>query len=112
MVQTDGEMPSRECQKTLLGLLDLLNDKVLEAADLLLEHYSPEECEKMGIDPARLPSDETPEAMAEAAVLRALWLFDESCEDYELWFTMPWDHEHTYDVEFEGGEAVGCTVND
>ncbi|OZI67129.1 hypothetical protein [Bordetella genomosp. 11] len=112
MVQTDGEMPSRECQQALLALLDLLNDKVLEAADLLLEHYSPDECEKMGMDPARLPRSETPEAMAEVAVLRALWLFDESCEDFELWFTVPWDDEHTYDVEFEGGEAVACTLND
>ncbi|HTJ98603.1 MAG TPA: hypothetical protein VL522_03215 [Bordetella sp.] len=112
MVQTDGETPSRECQKALLGLLDVLKDKVLEAADLLLEHYSRDECEKHGIDPARLPRAETPEAMAQVAVLRALWLFDESCEDFELWFTVPWDHEHTYDVEFEGGEPVACMVND
>ncbi|AOB30106.1 hypothetical protein AKI39_04500 [Bordetella sp. H567] len=112
MVQTDGEMPSREFQKALLGLLDTLDDKVLDAAELLLEHYSPEECEKMGIDRARLPRDGTPQAMAQAAVLRALWLFDESCEDFELWFNVPWDHQHTYDVEFEAGEAVSCTVND
>jgi hypothetical protein len=112
MVQTDGETPSRECQKALLGLLDILDDKVLEAADFLLEHYSREECEKMGVDTDRLPRDETPEAMARVAVLRALWLFDESCEDFELWFTLPWDHEHTYDVEFEGGEPVACTVNE
>jgi hypothetical protein len=112
MVQTDGEMPSRECQKVLLALLDGLNEKVLEAAELLLEQYSREECEKFGIDPARLPRKDTPEAMAQVAVLRALWLFDESGEDYELWFTVPWDQEHTYDVEFEGGEAVACTINE
>lgn len=112
MVQTEGEMPSRECQKVLLALLDGLNEKVLEAAELLLEQYSREECEKMGIDPARLPRKDTPEAMAQVAVLRALWLFDESGEDYELWFTVPWDQEHTYDVEFEGGEAVACTINE
>jgi hypothetical protein len=112
MVQTDGEIPSRECQKAVLGLLDILEDKVLDAADFLLEHYSREECEKQGIDKSRLPRSESPEAMAEIAVLRALWLFDETCEDFELWFTVPWDHDHTYDVEFENGEAVGCTVND
>ncbi|OZI26559.1 hypothetical protein CAL26_04335 [Bordetella genomosp. 9] len=112
MVQTDGETPSRECQKVLLALLDGLSDKVLEAAELLLEQYSRDECEKMGIDLARLPRQDTPEAMAEVAVLRALWVFDESGEDYELWFTVPWDQEHTYDVEFEGGEAVACTVNE
>ncbi|ARP80286.1 hypothetical protein CAL12_05195 [Bordetella genomosp. 8] len=112
MVQTDGETPSRECQKVLLALLDGLSDKVLEAAELLLEQYSRDECEKMGIDLARLPRKDTPEAMAEVAVLRALWVFDESGEDYELWFTVPWDQEHTYDVEFEGGEAVACTINE
>ncbi|ANN65750.1 hypothetical protein [Bordetella bronchialis] len=112
MVQTEGEMPSRECGKALQALLAVLPDKILEAADLLLEHYTREECEKMGVDPACLPAQDTAEGMARVAVLRALWLFDESCEDYELWFTVPWDRDHTYDVEFEEGEAVACTVND
>jgi hypothetical protein len=112
MVQTDGEAPSRECEKAVRALLDTMQDKILAAADFLLEHYSPEQCEKMGIDRAHLPRDRSPEAMAEAAVLRALWLFDEDCEDFELWFTVPWDQEHTYDVEFEGGEPVACTLND
>ncbi|ARP87723.1 hypothetical protein [Bordetella genomosp. 9] len=112
MVQTDGESPSRDCQKGLQRLLASMPDRVLDAADFLLEHYSRESCEKHGIDPARLPRAETAPAMAEVAVLRALWLFDEDCEDFELWFTVPWDDAHTYDVAFEGGEAVGCTVND
>jgi hypothetical protein len=112
MVQTDGDTPTRDCQKALQRLLGVMEDKVLAAADLLLEHYSLEECQKLGIDTADLPPDDTPESMARAAVLRALWLFDEDCEDFELWFTMPWDHEHTYDVEFESGEPVSCTLSD
>ena len=37
---------------------------------------------------------------------------DEDGDGYELWFTLPWDPVHTYDVEFEDGAPVSCSVND
>lgn len=112
MVQTDGEEPSAECLQGVRKLLKSLDDKVLAAAELLLENYSPDRFRKQGLDDDQLLADETPEGMARSAVLRAMWLFDEDCEDFELWFTLPWDDEHTYDVEFESGEPVGCTISD
>lgn len=111
MVQTDGETPSSECQKIVKALLSEMDDKILAAAELLLENYSYEHYKKLGVEDDHLLRDETPEGMANKAVLRALWLFDEDGDDYELWFTVPWDHEHTYDVEFENGEPIGCSVN-
>jgi len=112
MIQTDGEAPTPAASRVVRELLARLDEQVLAAADFLLDHYSPEQWLKQGIDPAQLLSAETAEAMAGQAVLRALWLFDESGDGYEMWFTVPWDAEHTYDVEFEDGEPVGCTVND
>jgi len=112
MVQTDGEAPGPGASRVVRELLARLDEQVLEAADFLLDHYSVEQWLKQGIDPAQWLPEETAEAMAGCAVLRALWLFDESGEGYEMWFTVPWDAEHTYDVEFDAGEAVGCSVND
>ncbi|OXC90180.1 hypothetical protein BMR85_013840 [Achromobacter sp. KAs 3-5] len=40
-------------------------------------HYSYEHYKKLGIEDDQLLAEETAEAMAEKAVLRALWLFDE-----------------------------------
>ncbi|MCD0506090.1 hypothetical protein, partial [Bordetella petrii] len=112
MVQTDGEAPGPAVSRVVRDLVARLDEQVLAAADFLLDHYSPEPWLKQGMDPAQLLPEETAEAMADRAVLRALWLFDETGDGYEMWFTMPWDAEHTYDVEFEDGEPVDCSVND
>ncbi len=112
MVQTDGEEPPADTSKAVQDILKTLDEKVLAAADFLLDNYSYEHYKKLGIEDADLLREETAEAMAEHAVLRALWLFDEDGEGYEMWFTVPWDAEHTYDVEFEDGEPVSCSVND
>ncbi|MBV7484167.1 hypothetical protein [Bordetella sp. BOR01] len=112
MVQTDGEEPSPAASRVVRDLLARLDEQVLAAADSLLDHYSPEQWLKQGIDPTQWLPEETAKAMAGCAVLRALWLFDETGEGYEMWFTVPWDAEHTYDVEFDAGEPIGCSVND
>lgn len=112
MVQTDGEAPSAQASQKVRELLAELDELVLAAADFLLDGYSPEHWLKQGIDPTQWLPKESAEAMAGCAVLRALWLFDETGEGYEMWFTLPWDDVHTYDVEFDGGEPVGCSVND
>lgn len=112
MIQTDGEAPSPGASKVVQALLAQLDDQILAAADFLLDNYTSEHFLKLGVDPSQLLAEETAEAMVAKAVLRALWLFDEDGDGYELWFTVPWDTEHTYDVEFEDGEPVGCSVND
>lgn len=112
MVQTDGDEPGPDASRAVRGLLASLDEQVLAAADFLLDHYQPEAWLKRGIDPSRWLRAEDAEAMAGCATLRAIWLFDESAEDYELWFTVPWDDRHTYDVEFDSGQPVGCSVSD
>ena len=112
MIQTDGEEPGSGASKAVKSIIDKLDDHVLAASEFLLDHYSYEQCKKHGYEDDQLLAEETAEAMAGKAVLRALWLFDEDGEGYELWFTLPWDPVHTYDVEFEDGEPVACSVND
>ncbi|HEY9271240.1 MULTISPECIES: thioredoxin domain-containing protein [Achromobacter] len=112
MIQTDGEEPDSSASKVVKAIIDDLDDQILAAAELLLENYSYEHYKKLGLDDNQLPQEETAEAMAQHAVLRALWLFDEDGDGYELWFTLPWDPVHTYDVEFEDGAPVSCSVND
>ncbi|MBO1113396.1 hypothetical protein [Bordetella petrii] len=112
MIQTDGQAPDPSASRVVRDLVARLDEQILAAADFLLDHYSPEQWLKQGIDPARWLPEQTAEAMAGCAVLRAVWLFDETGDGYEMWFTVPWDAEHTYDVEFDDGEPVGCEVND
>ncbi|WP_313620926.1 hypothetical protein [Achromobacter sp.] len=112
MIQTDGEEPGGAASKVVKAIIDNLDDQILAASEFLLDNYSYEHCKKLGIEDDQLLPEETAEAMAEKAVLRALWLFDEDGDGYELWFTLPWDPVHTYDVEFEDGTPVSCSVND
>lgn len=112
MIQTDGEEPDGAASKVVKAIIDNLDEQILAAADFLLDNYSYEHYKKLGIEDGQLLREETAEAMADKAVLRALWLFDEDGDGYELWFTLPWDPVHTYDVEFEDGTPVSCSVND
>ena len=112
LIQTDGEEPDSGASKVVKAIIDNLDDHILAASEFLLDNYSYEHCKKLGIEDDQLLKEETAEAMAEKAVLRALWLFDEDGDGYELWFTLPWDPVHTYDVEFEDGAPVSCSVND
>ncbi|WP_200855556.1 hypothetical protein, partial [Klebsiella pneumoniae] len=84
MVQTDGEEPSGAASKVVKAIIDNLDEQVLAAADFLLDNYSYEHYKKLGIEDDQLLGEETAEAMAGKAVLRALWLFDEDGDGYEL----------------------------
>ncbi|KAG1186465.1 hypothetical protein G6F35_014647 [Rhizopus arrhizus] len=112
MIQTDGEEPDSGASKVVKAIIDNLDDHILAASEFLLDNYSYEHCKKLGIEDDQLLKEETAEAMAEKAVLRALWLFDADGDGDELGFTLPWDPVHTYDVEFEDGAPVSCSVND
>ncbi|MFC4273546.1 hypothetical protein [Achromobacter aloeverae] len=112
MMQTAGEAPTAYGLRNLKTLLGGLEQRIEAAAELLLENYSRDDWLEAGVPADQLPPGDSVPAMVRQATLRALWLFDEDAEDYELWFTLPWDDEHTYDVEFQGGEPVACSVND
>ncbi|ALM84706.1 hypothetical protein [Bordetella sp. N] len=112
MMQTAGEAPTAYGLRNLKVLLGALDERIEAAAELLLENYSRDDWLKQGAPADQLPPNDSVSAMKSRATLRAVWLFDEDAEDYELWFTLPWDDEHTYDVEFQGGQPISCTVND
>src|SRR3546814_2680234 len=80
MIQTDGQAPDPSASRVVRDLVARLHEQVLAAADFLLDHYAPEQWLKQGIDPARWLPDQTAEAMAGCAVLRAVWLFAETGE--------------------------------
>ncbi len=52
-----------------------------------------------------------PEAISKRAVLRSVWFMSEQCDEFEMSYELPWDEYHSYDVEFESGEATCCAVN-
>ncbi len=112
MMQTAGEAPTAYGVQNLKALLATLEQHIEAAAELLLENYSREDWIEAGVPSAQLPPDDSVTQMVDRATLRAVWLFDEDAEDFELWFTLPWDDEHTYDVEFQGGLPISCTIND
>ena len=80
MIQTDGEEPGSGASKAVKSIIDKLDDHVLAASEFLLDHYSYEQCKKHGYEDDQLLAEETAEAMAGKAALRALWLFDEDGE--------------------------------
>ncbi|MGE8589576.1 MAG: hypothetical protein ACN6OD_09290, partial [Alcaligenes sp.] len=74
MIQTDGEEPDSGASKVVKAIIDNLDDHILAAAEFLLDNYSYEHYKKLGLEDDQLLQEETAEAMAEKAVLRALWL--------------------------------------
>jgi hypothetical protein len=83
----------------------------LAASDLILENYSYEHYKNLGVEESLLIPGESAEEMARVATLQSIRFFDEDAESCEMSFSVPWDHHHSYDVEFEDGEPVTCSVN-
>lgn len=94
-----------------LSVLESVDDLRLKAAMHILDNYSYEHFKGLGVDDALLLKDETPEAMRDVAKLESVWFNESECGDFEMSFSVPWDDHHSFDVEFEGGEAVCCSVN-
>ncbi len=59
----------------------------------------------IGVPKSRLV-DETPAAIATAATLESAWFNDSEAQSFELSFSVPWDDNHSFDVEFENGRRV------
>lgn len=103
--------PSQGYIESAIGVLNSIDDRVLMASALILENYSYEHFRDLGVDETLLLKDETPEAMSKVAKLKSVWFDGSTCENFEMSFTVPWDEHHSFDVEFEGGRAVCCSVN-
>ena len=110
-VDTGGDAPTEDCVSKVKDLLGKLDALVLDAAEHILENYSYEHFRSLGMNESLLLKDETPPGMAAVVELQSAWFFDIECTSFELSFFVPWDEEHSFDVEFEDGAAVTCAVN-
>ena len=106
MIQTDGEEPGSGASKAVKSIIDKLDDHV-PASEFLLDHYSYEQCKKHGYEDDQLLAEETAEAMAGKRRCARCGCSTRTVRATELWFTLPWDPVHTYDVEFGGRRAGG-----
>jgi len=107
----EGGRPDAELLEGIDQYLATLDELTLAAAELILENYSYDHFKKAGVAEKLLVKEETPEAMAAAITLQTAVFFEPDAQTFELSFEVPWDDQHSYDVEFEDGEAVSCSVN-
>ena len=108
---TDGNAPDEAYVRMMLDALSRIDALVLAAAELILDNYSYEHFKGLGVDEAFLVKEETPEAIAKAVTLVSVWFNDPDGDSFELSFSAPWDDHHSFDVEFDGGDATCCAVN-
>lgn len=108
---TDGNAPDDAYVQMMIDTLSRIDDLVLAAAELILDNYSYDHFKGLGVDEALLVKEETPEAIAKAVALVSVWFNDPDGDSFELSFSAPWDDHHSFDVEFDGGDATCCAVN-
>ena len=108
---TSDKEPAQPYIDAALRVLEDLDGLVLKASERILENYSYEHFKGLGVDESLLLKDESPEAMSKVVQLQSAWFVDSDCEQMEMSFSVPWDEHHSYDVEFEEGEALTCAVN-
>ena len=109
-LETDGTAPGDAMLDSLSGIKADLDQFVRAAAALILDNYSYEHFAKIGVD-VTLLVDETVDDIARVAKLTSIWVNDIENRTFDLSFIVPWDNHHTFDVEFENGKAVTCSVN-
>ncbi|EMI43405.1 hypothetical protein RRSWK_04084 [Rhodopirellula sp. SWK7] len=95
----------------MLDVLSGIDALVLAAAELILDNYSYSHFKDLGVDESLLVTEETPEAIAKSITLVSFWFNDTDGDSFELSFSAPWDRSHSFDVEFDGGDALCCAVN-
>ena len=108
---TDGNAPDDGYVRMMLDTLSRIDALVLAAAELILDNYSYEHFKGLDVDEALLVKEETPEAIANAVTLVSIWFNDSDGDSFELSFSAPWDDQHSFDVEFDSGDATCCAVN-
>ena len=109
-VQTTGEAPDDDMISELTAIANDSQKYIIAAAELILENYSYEHFRSLGVD-ALLLVEETVDDVANAATLTSVFVTDPHKKTFEMSFAVPWDPYHSFDVEFENGDAETCTVN-
>ena len=109
-VVTDGSSPDDATVDELSAVAKEANKYIHAAAELILENYSREHFASLGIDESLLVN-ETVDEVANAVTLRSMLVTDAAEKTFEMSFTAPWDSHHSFDVEFENGDAETCAVN-
>lgn len=106
-----AEPPGDSYQQMIQAHLDRIGELAQQAALHILPHYDLAYCQSIGMPASRLP-DPTPEGVAAAITLEVATFADSEGVSFEMSFGAPWDPEHSFEVRFENGEAVGCEVSD
>ena len=109
-VETTGEAPDDATLSEVSSIADEARKYILAAAELILENYSYEHFADLGVDKSLLV-DETVEDVANAVALVSVFFTNAREKMFEMSFTAPWDPHHTFDVDFENGNAETCAVN-
>lgn len=109
-VFSEGRRPSARVISGLERILSKVETLIALAAPLILENYSYEHFKKLGVPEEKLVEDSA-EAIARVVTLESIYFFDPEEEGFEMSFRAPWDAWHSFDVEFEEGKAVTCSVN-
>ena len=107
---SENGKPSSEMTERIRKSLSDLDALILDAAKHILENYSYDHFRKIGVPEERLVPDDV-EAVAGAVVLYSIYVFNPDENGFEMSFTAPWDDDHSFNVEFENGKAITCSVN-
>lgn len=108
---TSDDEPTQEYVNMAVSHITKIKELTLKASKLILENYSYDHFKKLGVEENLLLKEETPCAMSKVVSLSSLWFMDQEGKEFEMSFTIPWDDHHSFDVEFESGEATYCSVN-
>ena len=109
-VLSEGRRPSAAVISRLESVLSKVEMLIPLAATLILENYSYEHFKKLGVAEEKLVKDDA-EAIARVVTLESIYFFAPEEDGFEMSFRAPWDAYHSFDVEFEGEEAITCSVN-
>lgn len=110
-VNTEGNAPSEISTTNIMETLTRIDKLILAASGLILQNYCYDHFKSLGVNEKLLVKNETPEAIAKVVILREASFSESQRDSFELSFIAPWDIYHTFDVEFEDGEAKYCAVN-
>lgn len=110
-IQTDGQAPDSQLVDAIRLILTDLPGLKLQAAELILEqYYSKQALLNSGVDEELLP-EETAPALAEVLKLELATFRADDLNSFELDFGLPWDDEHSFNIEFEEGQARTFAMN-
>ena len=107
---TQDSAPTSEETTLIEKTLTNIEPLILNASALILDNYSYEHFKNLNVAEDKLV-EETAEAIASVVTLQELTFYNVENGEFAASFTVPWDDHHTFDVEYEDGEATSCSVN-